>query len=160
MGNPEFGHQIGGKTKTVEVTPTISTSEYAAGDAIGGKMTLSNATTHRGNFGGMLQTVTIIDKDKEGATIDIFFFDTDFTATADNSAFDPSDADLLNCVGVVQVGPLDWYNCNDNAVACVRNIGLSFTSTSEHLYAQAVIRTVETFTAVGDLTFKFTFLQD
>jgi len=151
-----------GNTITVAVTPTISAAViYASGDAIGGRLDLANAV--RAGIGtGTITSIVIVDNDQEQAPIDIVFFDQAFAATADNSPFDPSDADLANCIGFAAIAATDYANFNDNAVACKRNIGLWFELASgvTTLFAQMVVRATPTYTATSDLTVKVTIAQD
>lgn len=150
---------LGGKTTIVTKTPTISTSAYAAGDAVGGKM-LFNAAVYGQNRTGILQSMTIIDDDLEDAELELWIFSEDFTATADNAAWDPTDADLQNLVGVVSTVDGAYYDATDNSVAVVKNIGLVLKLNSPTLYAQLVTRGTPTYTATDDLTVKLGILQD
>ena len=102
--------------KAISVTPTISTDAYASLDAVGGKLTFADVCTPYSNV-GRINRVTITDKGKQNAKLYLILFNQDFTATADNAAFDPSDADLLNVVDVVLVN--SWVSFNDNSVGQV-----------------------------------------
>ena len=138
---------------TVSQTPTITTSAYVAADAVGGKLTFANAA--RVSAGkGIVNTVTVIDNDKENAVLRLWLFNQDFTATGDADAFDPSDADLANCSGVVPIETADYYSANDNSVACVRGVGLQYQLTGTSLYAQLQAPGTPTFSASTDLTVK------
>src|SRR3954469_19526232 len=97
-----------GRTRVFSQTPTITASSaYASGNALGGKLTFTNAifnpqpTQNNAGGGGIIFNALILDKDKQSAAIDIVLFKVDFTATADKSNFDPSAGDMANCVGVI-----------------------------------------------------------
>jgi len=143
-------------------TPTISAAAiYAAGDALGGKLELANAVLAAGGA-GVIEKITVIDEDQELAGIDFVFFNQDFTATADNAAFDPSDADLANCLGFVGIAATsDYSDFNDNSVA-TKTSGLrmpfyfKLAAGQTTLPGQSVVRGTPTYTAVDDLTYIFT----
>lgn len=147
------------KTDVVEATPTISTSAYTAGDQVGGKITLAGAVDPS-VFSGVIASVEILDRDSEEVDIDVVFFDTDFTASSDNAAFDPSDTDLLNVVCYVTVA--DYSTFSDNSVGLARNVNCPFklTAPNQSLYAALVTRGTPTYTATSDLTLRVGILQD
>jgi len=144
------------------VTPTISAGAiYADGDALGGKFELVTAVLAAGGA-GVIEKITVIDEDQELAGIDFVLFDQDFTATADNAAFDPSDADLANCLGFVDIAATSAYSdFNDNSVA-TKASGLrmpfhfKLAAGETTLPGQATVRGTPTYTATDDLTFIFT----
>jgi len=96
----------------------------------------------------------LTDAAKQDADIDLVLFDQDFTATADNAAFDPTDADLENVS--------DYADFDDNSAANVRQIGMVFkcSGTGTSLYGQMVIRVADTYAATDDVTVKLLILQD
>lgn len=143
---------------SVAVTPTISTTIYAAGDAVGGLLTFANAARTTG-FPIRITDVVIIDRDQELAPFDLVLFDRTFTATADNAVFAPSDADMANCVGVIEIVANDYHNFSTNAVAhwpetTAGNRGLSVVLNGTDLFGQLVARSTPTYTATSDLTVK------
>lgn len=151
--------QVGGSSVVVAVTPTITGGAYSAKDAVGGLLTFANAARVSGGS-GVVHAVTIIDNDSEAAELVLVLFDQTFTATADNAPFDPSDADLANCIGKITISSTDYQAFNDNAVAQVRNVGLPFKLTGTSLFGQLMCTGGPTYTAVSDLTIKLHILQD
>lgn len=151
-----------GDTVRVSVTPTISAgSIYADGDALGGKFELANAVLAAGGA-GVIEKITVIDEDQELAGIDFVFFDQDFTVTNDNAPFDPSDADLANCLGFVDIAATsDYSDFADNSVA-TKTSGLrmpfyfKLAAGQTTLRGQSTVRGTPTYTATDDLTFIFT----
>lgn len=150
-------------TRTVQtvVTPVISAVTYTANDALGGLLTFTNAL-----FGpkktGVIVSAVLVDKANQAMAADLVLFDQEFTPTADNAAFDPSDTDLLNSLGVIQFASGDYAAFSDNAVATVRNIGLGVTNVGtgeKSLYGQLVTRDAPDY-AIGDLVVKLMILQD
>lgn len=160
-----MSERIGGHTKTVTATPTISTSAYAAGDLIGGKMTLLNAVRFGDSLrpgSGEIRSVTLTDKAKQSATIDVVFFsvDPDSTTFTDNAAFDPDDSDLVEMIGFASVD--SWSDFNDNSVGVALNLtGLAFdVGQNTAIYAALVSRGTPTYASTTDLTLRVGILQD
>jgi hypothetical protein len=140
------------------VTPTISAaSVYASGDAVGGLLTFANAARFSG--GGLwLRQVVILDKDQERAPMDLALFDRTFTATADNSAFDPSDADLANLLTVVPISDYSNFNANAVGVSTVLDIPLLLNGTS--LFGQLITRGTPTYTTTTDIIVTALLVQE
>ena len=142
----------------ISVTPTISAAAiYAAGDALGGRLEFALAAPAISGR-AYITKIVIVDDDQELAPIDIVFFDRAFTATADNAPFAPSDADMQNSLGYVDIAATDYANFSTNSVAC-KTSGLRMPFDfdlygTQTLYAQMVVRGTPTYTATDDLTVK------
>ena len=155
-----FAQVVSTKTVVVEAAPTVDTSAYATGELIGGKLTLTNAAAF-GLFTGIINNVTIIDKDKEAADLDVVFFDTNPASTTftDQAAFDPADADLLNIICTVSV--TTDVSFSDNGMSYANNVNCPFqTSASTIIYAAIVSRGSPTYTSSSDLLLRVGILQD
>lgn len=140
----------------IAVTPTISAAAiYAGGDALGGRLEFANAVRVAAG-GGIITKVVIIDEDQELAPVDLVLFSTTFTATVDNAPFDPTDADLANCIGYIDVAHTDYADFVDNSIAAkASGLRMPFQfklSTGTTLYGQLVVRDAPTYTATDDLT--------
>jgi hypothetical protein len=143
------GFQITGRRiKRIAVTPTITAGAYAAKDVVGGKMTFSAAARFSG-AGGYVVGVTVIDKDQERAPLNLVLFDRDFTATADNAPFDPTDADLANTIGVVAIR--NYSDLADNAVGYAE-CRLPFVCNTTDVVGQLVTPATPTYGTTSDLT--------
>ena len=141
-----------GSTTLVAVTPTISTSIYAAKDAIGGVMSFSNAARASGG-GGIVESVVIVDKDQELAAMDLVLLSSTVAGTTtDNAAWDPNDSDLANVVGVIPILSGDYADFNDNAVASRSGIGMAYTCAATTLFGVLVARSTPTYTATSDIS--------
>lgn len=144
------------RTLAISQTPTIDTGLYATGDAVGGKLTFDFQGDNKA-FHGLITKIIIIDKDSETAPFDLVLFNDDFTATADQSAFDPTDADLLNCLGFLSIATTDYASFADNSVAVKtsgRQMPCDFVCTKGVLYGQLVVRGAPTYTAATDIVVK------
>ena len=115
------GERVAGKTRIITATPTITANAaYGSGNAIGGgalqfaagrEAPSTNATNPVG-ASGIIRAVFIADKDKQDANIDVLFFNAAPAAPTDKSAFNPSNADLLNCIGLAQITTYSAFSAN------------------------------------------------
>jgi len=146
------------KTKAIVVTPTITAGVYAAKEAVGGLMEFANAARAAGDS-IKLQTIVIADLGMQSAALVLVLYDRTFTATADNAPLDPSDADLLHCIGSVPIATGDYQAFVDNAVGTVRSVGLSATLVGTSLFAQLMCVATPTYVSTGDLQVTLTVEQ-
>ena len=147
----------------IAVTPTISTSPaYTSGDCLGGLQTVSNAVRVSGGTGTLLSVVILDKTQAQRAAMDLVFFDRSVTVAGDNAAFNTSDADMANCLGVISIGPYNtaWAGTPLNSVSTLYNIGLPIVLNGTDLFCQAVVRATPTYTSTTDLIFNYTILQD
>lgn len=143
------------RIRKITVTPTITAGAYSAGDALGGKLEFENAASVY-QQSGIIRNVIITDKGKQSALVNLFLFNRDFTPTADNAAFTISDADLLNCIGVINIVAANWFLAADNAVATPTALIPSFyfklqDPGDSSLYGQLVAVGTPTYTSTSDL---------
>ena len=133
-------------------TPTVSTSPaYTSGDSVGGKLSLANAARFSGGS-GQIVSVTITDKAKQSAPIDILFFTADPTNTTftDNGALTVNATDLLTLIGKVSVS--DYAAFATNSVGIATGFSIPFKlATGTTLYAALVVRGTPTFTSTSDI---------
>jgi hypothetical protein len=138
---------------TLASTPTISAAAiYADGDCLGGEITFANAARVAGD-GGVITDFNIIDDDQEDAEIEIWLFDQTFTSDGDNVAWDPSDADLENCLGVLSTADGTYYDSVAQGV-CTVQVTKRYDCVGTSLFAQLVVRGTPTYTATTDVTVK------
>ena len=139
----------------IAVTPTITAGAYSAKDAVGGLLTFAAAARKAAGM-GVIESLVVIDNDSENAELLLVLFDRTFTAMVDNAAFDPSDADLANCVGWICIGAGKHYTFADNSVATVIDQPLQFklAAAGTSLFGQLMCIGTPTYTAVSDLTIK------
>lgn len=159
-------------TKVVTVTPTITAnSAYAAGNQIGGIMTITDVVRQDTNqkFGtSELVEVTILDAQKQDSPIDVWFFNQSPTVTStDHAAFAMTYANMQNqLIGVVQLGATGTYSDANATSACTTanlNMPLQVASTvanPTNIYAIAICRGTPTYTSTTSLTFLFKLFLD
>jgi hypothetical protein len=140
----------------LSVTPVVNTTQYTAGDAVGGEMTFSGAARFSGG-GGTVVGLTVVDKSQQQPTLELVLFNQDFTGTTNNSPFDPSDADLANVVGVIQLAA--WYDFNDNSVGYA-SCSLPFVCATTELRGQLVTRSAPTLISSSDIIVILHILQE
>lgn len=122
----------------------VNTDIYASGDQLGEKFSITNVPEH-----GTIMAVNVIDRDSEVINLDVVFFKRNFTASANNAAFTPSDADLSNCLGAVLVDT--WKAFSNNSLGSESNVALPYWAPLGTLYCVCVTRGTPTFTAVTDV---------
>jgi hypothetical protein len=129
---------ISGMYRKSSVTPTVTaaTTNYTAGDSIGGKLTFSNVPDE-----GLVNTVIVADEGAEAKNMELWLFSEDLAATVtDNGAFNPDDADIPNCVGVI---PIAVFNSGaSNGIGQAKQCGVSYVLTpgASKLYGVLVDR--------------------
>jgi hypothetical protein len=151
--------EVGQKLVVVSATPVISTSAYATGDAVGAVMSFASATRVAAGS-GVVESVTITDKAKQSANLDLLLFDTNpSVAPTDNAACVIADADLLTCVGVIPV--TNHYTLDDNGLSCARAVGLGFKlAAGTTLYGVLVVRNAPTYATASDLQVRLAIRQN
>lgn len=145
----------------ISVTPTIDTNIYAAGDAVGGKQTLTGACRISGGI-ATLESLVVVDKGNQKANLTILFFDSDpSAATITNNAAFVYSTDISKLIGRINIATADYETIDSEAIGVVRNIGLKLkASGSAILYAAVVLTSgTPTYTATSDLIFKYGFDQ-
>lgn len=134
-------------------TRPSNVTQYTAGDVIGpvttpANLTFSNAARYQGG-GLVLHAVTLTKSTKNTTSValDLYLFDTDPVAIADNAEWLPTDAEILNCVGVVEIVAADWKQSGGstnalNAVASKSTlpVPLACAAGSRSLYGVLVSR--------------------
>lgn len=152
------------KTSIITITPTVTAGAYSANNAVGGLLTFTSRM-FTPNKTGVLLSISIVDAASQNAALELVLFDRSFTATADNDAFAPSDADLANCLGVIPIAAGDYYTFSSNSVATIRSVGLGVKSAgTTHgdlaIYGQLVTRGTPTYATTSDIDVVLTILHD
>lgn len=124
-------------TRLVPIPGIGAATAYADSDAFGGRIHLPNLfrpAVHSGVIVGAF----FLDLDNEGIQVDVALFAAQFTATADNSAFAVSAADMLLLRGVVSIS--QFYAWSGNRFGQDAGTNLHIVSASQDLWAQCIIR--------------------
>lgn len=103
------------------ITRAANTTQYTANDAIS-----ASDDTHfvfevgtRGSLSGVILTATLFSSANQSTKLDteLFLFRSTITDMEDNVAFDPSDAELKTCIGVIKFNSGDWIQGDDTSGA-------------------------------------------
>jgi hypothetical protein len=131
-------------TRRLKIPGIGAGAAYADGDAFGTLIQLPGVF-RAGAWSGAIVGAFLLDLDDEGVQVDVPLFVQPFTPTADNSAFAPSDADLLNLRGVLSIDTFTNWSNNQFGRSSGSPWWVSGTSTS--LWTQLVIRGAATIAA-------------
>lgn len=151
---------VGASDTVVTVTPTLDTSAYAAGDLLFDSAEVAAAVRVNGGT-SILESITIVDKDDQGAAFTLLVANaaTDFGTL--NAAPNPDDTECATVIGWVPVATSDYVDLGGARVACIRNIGLLLKAAAPttSLYIAAVNGSgTPTYTASG-LVLQLGFLR-
>lgn len=118
-----FVGQVGASDTVITVTPVCQAEAIDAGDLFFDSTPVAGAVRVNGGT-AILQSVTIIDKDDQGAAFTLYLANaaTDF-GTLD-SAPDADDTEAATVIGWVPVATSDYVDLGAAKIACIRNIGL------------------------------------
>jgi hypothetical protein len=104
------------RTVVRTLTLSLDTSAYTAGDVMAATQELPDAVMLN-DLGGMLQTVTVIDGDDQGAALDIYIMDADVAMGTENGAPNITDANAAAILGKVAVATGDYADLGGVKVA-------------------------------------------
>jgi hypothetical protein len=158
-GSHEGVKVAGVDLQVVNVTPTLDTSAYASGRRAGSIQEITNAVRVSGGT-GILQSLSIVDKAKQGAALRIYFFNALPTiASADNAPYDISDTEAEKQIHYIDIASGDWaqdsqsnyFVSKDKIGKCMKAVG------SANLYAIIVAKGSATY-AANSLYFSYEFL--
>jgi hypothetical protein len=139
--------------KRIDVVPTISTGIYAAGDNMGGKLTLTSFLG--GNNKGTIKQIVVTDLSKQNSIISIAFFSADPSATTftDNGQLTVNDTDAAYLIGHVAIAAADYLGFVDSSVA-TKACAIPLEAASGTVYASIVCGGTPTYAGTADLKFK------
>lgn len=142
----------------IQVSQTTSATAYEAKDAIGGLMTFANAARVSG--GSIhIEGATIVDEDDQAAAVDLVLFRSSITAPTDEAAFDPTDAELLDCIGFIRFAATDYSRFNDNSVAH-KDCALTSTLSGTSLYGVLMAVGTPTYASTSSIHVTLSIVQD
>jgi hypothetical protein len=152
---------VKGSQTVVKLAPTVTAGAYAAGDVVGGELTLTSAMRTSGGS-GILHSLLVYTEDGETPELLFLIFDSAPGASlADNAAYAWTSGDWDKLLGVVKVLTADYQVIGGDGVASLRAIGLPVkASGSADLFCYIVCTGAPTFAATTDLTLLFGFLTD
>ena len=130
---------------------THQAAAYASGDVIGDVVDLSSACNFRTNKGEILG-VKVFDKAAQSVDLWLVLFKTTPAGTfTDNSAFDPTDAGLLDITAVIPITSHAAFSDNGMSYASNILVPVACDSTGK-LFGYLVSRGAPTYGSTTDLT--------
>lgn len=111
------------QTVVRSLTMSLDTSAYSSGDTIADTQELPDAVKVN-DAGGILQSLTVIDKDDQGVAFDVWLMDANVSMGTENSAPNISDTNAASIIGRVAVATGDYVDLGGCRVANIKNINL------------------------------------
>lgn len=142
---------VAGDTTVVDVTLSLDTSAYASGDVLADTQVVTNAM-RVADFGGVLKNLTLVDKDDQGAALDIYLLSANVVMGTENAAPSISDADSASILCRIPVGTSDYIDLGGVKVATLSGLDRAVkpASGTRSLYIAAVNGSgTPTYTAAG-----------
>lgn len=144
---------------TITKTLTADTSAYAAGDCIGGLLTLAGCS-RGGVYTGTISWAMLCDAGGETVTPTLLIFEQNPTASTftDQAAVTIADADLAKMLPPIALSTT--YAAADNGLCFADSKSISFKGTDTNLYAVLVAGGTVTYDAANALSIKLGIAQD
>lgn len=134
-----------------QIRPTLDTSAYADGDVLFTPIEITELAPV--NTPVLLQTVTVVDVDDQGAAFDLLFFRRSVTLGTINVAPSISDADALFYAGRVSIASGDYYDLGGARVADASDLSrprlMAPGENNTSLWVAGISRGTGTYTASG-----------
>lgn len=132
----------------IEVTPTMDTSAYAAGDVLFNETDVANVARSSGKTVTLI-SLCVVDKDDQKQPFDLHFFDRTVTFGTKNGVPSISDADAAFYMGHVSVAAADYKDLGGVSVASPRIDPKVIKPNATSLFIAAVTSGTPTHTASG-----------
>lgn len=142
--------EIGKSLDVIDVTLTLDTAIYTSGDVLSDTVTLTNAMRVTGGK-GILHTITVIDEDDQGATIEFYFFKATQSLGTKNSAPNISDAAARDLLCHVSIDTSAYVDLGGVKVVTTYGLGmvLEAASDSRDIFVGTITRGTPTHSANG-----------
>ena len=135
---------------TSSVTP--GTVAHTANDVVGGLLTFNVAGAGAAVSGGVINSITAVDTDAEGAALSLYLFDGTVTSIAANAAFAPVATDLNRLVGKFDIAADDWGSVNGLKWVYKNDVTQVFNA--DKLYGYLVCSATPTYADAKTLTVR------
>lgn len=160
VGNNGFLGNLSRKLKTITVQPAISTTAYAAGQVIGGIMTLTGAL-RTAVLSGTWMGVQVVEKSTQKAPMDIVLFTQNPTpANFTDHATAVWTNDYANIIAINNIVAANYSTLATSCGVCMGNLNKRVISATGNLYAVAICNGTPTYASASHLYFTFYFEQD
>ena len=151
---------VGPKIIYKEVTLTCDTAVYADGDVLAATQEVAGVCEN--GYPVALWSVALLDKDDQGAALDIYFLRTNVSIGTENAAAGITDAVADEVLTVVSIAAADYTDMGSSQFA-IKNAGddgmgvVLFPDGGDSIWVAAESGGTGTYTAAG-LTLKLGFL--
>lgn len=125
---------------------TTATTAYSANDQLGTIIEVTSAVSTSGGF-AVITGAALLDKAKVVGAVSCYLFDRSVTVSSDNATADFSDADMENCLGILEFPPPT--SVSSNALSQVEPLAAPIKSNATSLWCALVTRTAHTFFAAA-----------
>lgn len=152
----------GGFATTQQATPTVQAAAYAAGNVIGGLITLAAASRVAAGS-GLIQSITASFVSGSVPALDVIFFNASPTGSTvtDKTALAVATADLGKIVGIAHLTDSTLLGAATPSLVQALQQAIAFQLPSgTALYAAVVTRTAITLTSVSDMILTARILAD
>jgi hypothetical protein len=150
-----------GSSNVLDVTLSLDTSAYASGDVLADTQVV-NGALRVSDGTGILQSVTLIDKDDQGVALYLYFLSANVVMGTENAAPSISDTDAASILGVVAIATSDYQDLGGARVATKTGVGLAIKAVSgtDDIYVAAVNGTGTPTYSAGGLVLRLGLLRD
>lgn len=154
-------HSIAYSGNEIVTTPVIGTTAYAAGQQVGGVITIPKAALDQGRL-CQLMTVNIVDFDKQNSGFSVLLFNQSPTLSSVNGqTFSQTNANMAaQCIGQFTVQSSDYVAVGTQGVASIPFSPAFFAAGPQgNLYAVLISGGAPTYTTTGSLVVRWIFTQ-
>jgi len=138
------------------IQQTVTAALYASGNAVGGKITLSDLFPAGSEYDCAITDVVLIDKAAQSVGYNLMFFDADLAGTVtDKTAYAVSAADLLKSQGHLVLSGLVNLGASGGIIT-QSNIYKRLTLTGRSGYAVLVTTGAPTYASTSDILLRIT----
>ena len=142
---------VGFADTVLDLTLTCDSNAYTANDVLAATQALAGAARVAGGT-GIIQTITLLDKDDQGVAMDLVFLDANVGIGTENAAVSVADSDAVAILGTINIGTSDYCDLINSQVATLTNVGFEYkcAAAATGLWVAAITRGgTPTYTAAG-----------
>lgn len=136
-------------TRTVSIDPSCAAAAFTAKDLVADTEVIDVRSRDREGWKTRLEIrmVTVLDKDDQGAAMDVYFLKDDVTMGTEGSVVAPSDTNAENIIDIVQL--TTWHDLSTSQFATSGAIAIPCVLDKNDLYIAIVTKGTPTYTASG-----------
>ncbi len=139
-----------------EVQQTVQAALYASGNAVGGKITLTDIAAGLPFYRCAIVDVVLIDKAAQAVAYELLLFGADLEGTVvDRTPYVLHANDRAKCLGALQLGGLMAYGAGGGIIS-LSNIYKRLSLAGTNGYAVLVTRGAPTFSGTSDVSLRIT----